>query len=148
MVGVLRRLRKPSQLCLLEQSYFCGVSPAQEFTTSQLETLFDQIISKTEQREAFSEIKESNIGFSPIEDMKALRSEFVASTTETDLYYALLELSNARRDRHLRIYPVDGGLQAPDRASCVSAPVHVLPDLSDINNPTFLSPGLVKDIPR
>ena len=116
---------------------FCGVSPTQEFTTSQLETLFDEIISNTEQREAFSEIKESNIGFSAIEDMKALRSEFVASTTETDLYYALLKLSNARRDRHLRISAVDGGLQAPDRASCVSAPVQVLPDLSDIDNPTF-----------
>ena len=116
---------------------FCGVSPAQAFTTAQLEALFDEIISKTEQREAFSEIKESNIGFSAIEDMKALRSEFVASTTETDLYYALSKLSNARRDSHLRIYPVDGGLTAPNRASCVAAPVHVLPDLSDISGPTF-----------
>ena len=116
---------------------FCGVSPAQAFTTAQLEALFDEIISKTEQREAFSEIKESNIGFSAIEDMKALRSEFVASTTETDLYYALSKLSNARRDVHLWIGPVDGGLQAPNRASCVTAPVHVLPDLTDILSPTF-----------
>ena len=116
---------------------FCGVPQAQEFSTSQLETLFDEIISKTEKREAFSEIKEKNIGFSALEDMKALRSEFVASKTETDLYYALQKLSNARRDRHLRVSPVDGGLQAPDRASCVSAPLHVLPDLSDILSPTF-----------
>ena len=116
---------------------FCGVSPTQAFTAAQLGTLFDEIIGKTEQREAFSEIKESNLGFSAIEDMKALRSEFIASTTETDLYYALLKLSNARRDRHLRIYPVDGGVQAPNRASCVSAPIQVLPDLSEIDNPTF-----------
>ena len=116
---------------------FCGAPPAREFSTSQLEALFDEIIRKTEQREAFSEVKESNIGFSTIEDMKALRSEFVASKTESELYYALSKLSNARRDRHLRIRSVDGGLQAPDRASCVSAPIHVLPDLSDIDNPTF-----------
>ena len=32
-----------------------------EWSTSQLETLFDVIISKTEQREAFSEVKERNI---------------------------------------------------------------------------------------
>ena len=116
---------------------FCGVPQAQEFSTTQLEALFDDIISKTERREAFSEVKESNIGFSAIGDMKKLRSEFVASRTETDLHYALSKLSNARRDAHLRVGTVDGGLQAPDRASCVSAPVHVLPDLTDILSPTF-----------
>ena len=72
------------------------------FSTSQLETLFDEILSKTEQREAFSEIKERNIGFSALEDMRKLRSEFVASRTETELYHALWKLSNARRDRHLQ----------------------------------------------
>ena len=115
---------------------FCGATPEREFSTGQLESLFDDIISKTERREAFSEVKESNIGYSAIEDMKKLRSEFVASRTETDLYYALWKLSNARRDRHLVIVPVDGGLLAPDR-ECVSAPIHVLPDLSDIHDPTF-----------
>ena len=115
---------------------FCGATPEREFSTRQLEALFDDIISKTERREAFSEVKESNIGYSAIEDMKKLRSEFVASRTGTDLYYALSKLSNARRDRHLRVGPVDGGLLAPDR-ECVSAPIHVLPDLSDIHNPTF-----------
>ena len=115
---------------------FCGATPEREFSTGQLEALFDDIISKTERREAFSEVKESNIGYSAIEDMKKLRSEFVASRTGTDLYYALSKLSNARRDRHLRVGPVDGGLLAPDR-ECVSAPINVLPDLSDIHNPTF-----------
>ena len=115
---------------------FCGATPEREFSTGQLEALFDDIISKTERREAFSEVKESNIGYSAIEDMKKLRSEFVASRTGTDLYYALSKLSNARRDRHLGVGPVDGGLLAPDR-ECVSAPIHVLPDLSDIHNPTF-----------
>ena len=120
----------------------CGAPQAREFSTSQLETLFDEIISKTEQREAFSEVKESNIGFSAIEDMKKLRSEFVASRTETELYYALWKLSNARHDRHLGVGSVDGGLQAPRRASCVSAPLHVLPDLSDIHNPMFFVAGV------
>ena len=120
----------------------CGAPQAREFSTSQLETLFDEIISKTEQREAFSEVKESNIGFSAIEDMKKLRSEFVASKTETELYYALWKLSNARHDRHLGVGSVDGGLQAPRRASCVSAPLHVLPDLSDIHNPMFFVAGV------
>ena len=120
----------------------CGEPQAREFSTRQLETLFDEIISKTERREAFSEVKERNIGFSAIEDMKSLRAEFVASRTETELYYALWKLSNARRDVHLRLWPVDGGLQPPRRASCVSAPLHVLPDYSDIDNPTFFVAGV------
>lgn len=124
---------------------FCGVQAARQFSHDQLATLFDEIIRKTEQREAFSPIKESDIGFSHIEDMRKLRSEFIEARTETDLYYALLKLSNARRDRHLWVLTDDDGLRYPDRASCVSAPIHVLPDLSDVRNPTFfvadLAPG-------
>ena len=102
-----------------------------------LEKLFDEIIAKTERREAFSEIKETNIGFSAIEDMKALRDEFLAAETELELYYALIKLSNTRRDRHLRVNPVDGGLEPPVRQPCVSAPIYVLPEISDVYNPAF-----------
>ncbi len=111
-------------------------SPSKDWD-EYLEPLFDEIISKTEQREAFSVIKERNIGFSALEDMKKLRAEFIASETEADLYFALVKLSNARRDRHLRVRPVEGGLQPPERMPCVSAPIHVLPDYSDIKNPMF-----------
>ena len=106
-------------------------------STSELEALFDVIIDKTERREAFSEIKEENLGFSAFEDMKELRSEFVASKTQTELYHALVKLSNARRDRHLQVSPVVGGLQPPEQRPCVSAPIRVLPDISDISSPTF-----------
>ena len=101
-----------------------------------LERLFDEIIAKTEQREAFSEIKEKNIGFSAIEDMKALRDEFIAAETELELWFALVKLSNARRDMHLRVIPVDFGLKPP-AWRCISAPIHVLPDLSDTQEPKF-----------
>ena len=67
--------------------------------------------------------------------MKKLRTEFIASKTEAEIWYALVKLSNARRDRHLRVIPVYGGLNPPERGSCVSAPIYVLPDYSDIHNP-------------
>ena len=102
-----------------------------------LEQLFDQIIVMTEQREAFSPVKEANIGFSAIADMKALRDEFVAAETELELWYALHKLSNVRRDRHLVVRYVEGGLPAPGWQPCVSAPIQVLPDLSDLDNPVF-----------
>ena len=121
----------------LDQLGLPGCAAPPELSAVQLGELFDEIIRKTEQREAFSEIKESNVGFSALEDMKKLRSEFIRAETETELYYALWKLSNARRDAHLRVGPVDGGLQIPEEAPCVSAPIHVLPDYSDIHNPTF-----------
>ena len=102
-----------------------------------LAALFDEIITKTEQREAFSAVKEANIGFSAIEDMKALRSELVSSETELDLWFALVKLSNARRDRHLHLIPVSGGLRPPERRPCVSAPIRVLPEHRDGDNPVF-----------
>ena len=102
-----------------------------------LETLFDEIISKTEQREAFSEVKEANVGFSAIEDIQKLRSEFVAAETELELYFALVKLSNARRDRHLSVSTEDRGLPGPERRSCEAAPIYVLPEILDVHNPTF-----------
>ena len=110
---------------------------SKELGDVDLETLFDEIIRKTEEREAFSKVKETNIGFSALEDMKKLRSEFIAAKTELELYFALVKLSNVRRDRHLRVLTVDGGLQPQEQQSCVSAPIQVLPDYSDTNNPTF-----------
>ena len=107
-----------------------------EVSTGQLEELFDEIIEKTERREAFSEVKEEALSYSPLADMKALRSEFVAVESEADLYYALVKLSNARRDRHLSVNPVDGGLDVPITPELV-APLHVLPDYSDLDNPSF-----------
>ena len=93
--------------------------PTGKFNSCQLGVLFDDIINKTERREAFSEVKESNIGFSALDDMKGLRSEFVASETETELWYALVKLSNARRDRHLRVRSVYGGLEEPEHKAHV-----------------------------
>ena len=121
----------------LDELRLPGCAAPPELSAVQLGELFDEIIRKTEQREAFSEIKESNVGFSALEDMKKLRSEFIRAETEAELYYALWKLSNARRDAHLRVGPVDGGLQIPEEAPCVSAPIHALPDYSDIHNPTF-----------
>ncbi len=112
----------------------------------QLETLFDEIIAKTERREAFSEIKERAGGFSALEEMRALREEFVAAETEEDLFYALVRLSNARRDRHLSVNPVEGGLTVPETPD-LAAPVLVLPDFSDLDNPQFFVARVGLDLP-
>ena len=122
----------------------CAVPP--EISSIQLHELFDEIIRKTEQREAFSEAKERNIGFSALEDMKKLRGEFIASENEPELYDALWKLSNARRDAHLRVSTVDGGIEASPEQECVSAPINVRPDYSDIRNPTFFVVGTTQGL--
>ena len=130
-------------LCLaaIDMSVGCGTpdeAPGAplEASADQLETLFDEIVEKTERREAFSEVKEEAGSFSALEEMRALRSEFVAAETEEELFFALVKLSNARRDRHLSVNPVDGGLTVPETPG-LAAPVLVLPDFSDLDEPQF-----------
>ena len=107
-----------------------------EVSRVQLEALFDEIIARTERREAFSSAKEEALGYSPLAAMEAVRAEFVGSETEAELYYALVKLSHARRDRHLSVSPVEGGLRVPE-APAVAAAILVMPDFSDLDEPSF-----------
>ena len=104
--------------------------------------LFDTIVARTERREAISPVKNESLGFDPLAAMRALREDVVAADTETALYYALARLSHARRDRHLDLVLVPGGLEladsagldvsgGPDPASPGAAPVRVFPDYAD-----------------
>ncbi len=104
--------------------------------------LFDTIVARTERREAFSPPKNERLGFDPIAAMRALRDDVVAADTEEALYYALARLSHARRDRHLDLFLVPGGLTLPDSAGLDvaggpdpapprQAPARVFPDYSD-----------------
>ena len=109
--------------------------------------LFDTIVARTERREAFSPVKNERLGLDPIAAMLALRDDVVAAETEEALYYALARLSHARRDRHLDLFLVPGGLTLPDSsgldvsggpdpAAPEAAPVRVFPDYSDGAGPT------------
>lgn len=100
--------------------------------------LFESIVARTEAREAFSPVKNEALGLDPLEAMRALRDRVVAADTEEELYYALAALSAARRDRHLDVILVPGGLELSDSAGLevdgASAPeprqagVRVFPD--------------------
>ncbi len=118
-----------------------------EVSPGQLEALFDEIVEKTERREASSSLKEANLGYSPLEDMRSLRAEFVEAETEAELYYALVKLSNARRDRHLSVSPVEGGLRVPE-APEVAAPILVLPDFGDPEEPSFFIARVAEGLSR
>ena len=72
--------------------------------------LFDDLVAKILRRDAFSPIKNRRLELNPERDLRKLRDDVVAAKTEEDLFFALMRVSNARRDRHLSISTVPGGL--------------------------------------
>ncbi len=104
--------------------------------------LADSIVEWTARRAAFSRPKHEALGYQPLEEMEKLRATVVEADTEDELFYALVRLSNARRDRHLSVALVPGGLSpsltdgleawgAPEPPEPATAPVRVLPDYAE-----------------
>lgn len=116
-------------------------------TKEDREALFDYIIEKTKIREAWSSPKEEKLDFNPLQEMLNLRDEVVQADTDVKLYYALQKLSAARRDRHLSIRTVKGGLELPDTPEG-TAPVRFSIDFSDRKDTFFFVADLDKNIAK
>ncbi len=76
--------------------------------------LFDYLLAKTMERESFSPIKNRKLGLDVKKEMLRLREELIAADTDEKLYYALVKISNSRKDRHLKVSLVQGGLTLPN----------------------------------
>ncbi len=76
--------------------------------------LFDSLLAKTLRREAFSPIKNSKLGLDIEAEMRRYRDELIAADTDEKLYYALVKISNTRRDRHVTVELIPQGLTLPD----------------------------------
>lgn len=102
------------------------------------EALFDTILARTERREAWSPTKNEALGFDPMASMRAERQAFIDADTEEALFYAISRVSAARRDRHLSVSLVPGGLELADSSGlevigagdvpAPRAPVRIFPD--------------------
>lgn len=95
--------------CSGDQGYDIG-------TPEDRAALFDDLVTKTSAWEAWSPVKNARLEHDPEAAMQALRDEVVAADTEEELFYALSRLSAARKDRHLTVGLVDGGLRLADTA--------------------------------
>ncbi|MCG8469997.1 MAG: hypothetical protein MJB57_17605, partial [Gemmatimonadetes bacterium] len=113
-------------------------------TRADREALFDEIVEKTTMREAWSPLKNASLSFDPLAEMRGLAEEVAGADTEPDLFRALVKLSNARRDRHLSVTLVDGGLRVPFDDSRIQAPIRFLPDYATDRAHAFF----VSDIAR
>jgi hypothetical protein len=137
-------------LLLLAALAACADAPVGRTGTQELRGgLFDSIVTATARRTAFSTLKQEALGYDPIAEMSVLRDEVVAADTEEALFYALARLSHARRDRHLDVALVPGGLTLPDSAGIdvwgrtsapepLVAPIRVFPDYGEGSRAYFI----------
>jgi hypothetical protein len=73
--------------------------------------LFDYILEKTMEREAFSPVKNGKLILDIKKEMLRFRDEMIAADTDEKLFNVLMKISNARKDRHLQVGLVAGGLK-------------------------------------
>ncbi len=79
-------------------------------TPEDREALFDYILTKTLEREAFSSIKNQKLNLDIKAGMLRFKDEMIAANTNEMLFNALTKISNARKDRHLSVNLIEGGL--------------------------------------
>jgi hypothetical protein len=119
-------------------------------TSEQRRALADTILARTARREAFSVPKQTALGFSPLADMAAWRDTLIAADDEEKLFYAILRMSNARRDRHLAVGLVPNGirpsftdgLDADEGVAVVAAreaPIKILADFAEPGSTWFVA---------
>jgi hypothetical protein len=94
-------------VCLL---IFSSLFPFDTSTPEDRAALFDYILSKILERESFSTVKNKSLELDILKEIKNCREEMIAADTDEKLFYALVKISNARKDRHLRVRLVEGGL--------------------------------------
>lgn len=68
-------------------------------------SLFHHVLRATLRREAFSSIKNKRLGLNVTETMLNEKDAFLSAETDEELYYSLVRMSNARKDRHLSVRP-------------------------------------------
>jgi len=91
-------------------------------TAQQRGALFDEVVAKTLAREQFSPPKNERLALDFARDARSLRDDFVQAKTEQDLYYALVRLSNLRKDTHLGVEAIPSGVVG-DRPEGLIAPI-------------------------
>ena len=110
----------------------CSAEPP-DSTEEDRRALVDYLIEKTLEREAFSPVKNERLNLNVESAMRAYEDEIVAAKSDEELFYAIAKLSNARHDRHLSVWPVEGGIAAPENYPNVGPDAPVAPIRVDID---------------
>lgn len=125
-------------------------------TAEQRARLFAEIWQKTARREAFSPVKNERLALDVEAAMRAFEPELLAADSDVELFYALVKISNARKDRHLRVRPAPGGLVVPGYGDRLEAPLRFAAEfgaaeravfVADLDA-TFFARGAVSRVPE
>ena len=122
-------------------NYSAGVS-----TPEDRAALFDEIVEKIMSRDAFVPVKLERLGLDVRQELLRYRDEVIAADSDEKLIYAILKLSCARKDPHVRLHLVAEGLQLTgvtvgsksqriDQLPTGHAPIRFAVDYTDANNP-------------
>jgi len=124
-------------------------------TQADRAALFDFLVESTMAWDAFASLPDHPYyrshpkGIDVLENMRRYRDELIAADTDEKLWFALWKISNARKDTHLRVVPVEGGLVVPEYLqNDVHAPVRFAVDYSDLDDRFFFVADLATDIER
>lgn len=133
---------------ILAGTYSCEQATSPRVSTAEdREQLFNYIIEKTKEREAFSIVKNEIMNFDPIEEMLKYKQEIIDANTDEKLFNVISKISNARRDRHLRVTPVDSGLIVNTEKKGM-LPVRFRTDFTDPKNYFLFIGDMSEDIAK
>lgn len=107
--------------------------------------LFDFLVQSTVEWDAFASLPNHPYyqahpkeGLDVVAEMERYRDELIAADTDEKMWFVLHKLSNARKDRHLNVEEVDGGLVVPDSLKVhVEAPIRFATDFADLESRFF-----------
>lgn len=106
--------------------------------------LFDHLVETTMERDAFASLaehplhREHPMGMDVVAEMERYREDLIQAETDKQMWLALWKISNARKDRHLSLGTVDGGLQVPDElTNRKDLPVRFMAGYGDPDQPVF-----------
>ncbi len=121
-------MRVPAPLVALALACACAEPLPDVGTPDERSRLLEELLAKTARREAFSPVKNERLGLDVLAEMEAAAPDLLEAASDTELYWALVKLSAARRDRHLEVQPVPGGLYVPGLDDDVVAPIRFATD--------------------
>ncbi|HMQ47899.1 MAG TPA: hypothetical protein PKA00_10735 [Saprospiraceae bacterium] len=96
--------------------------------------LFNYLYQSILQREALSPIKYQRLGISLEQDMLQLKTDFIQSRSLDELLQSMLQLSNCRKDAHLKVQ----GLKQAEPSSKLYLPLRFEVDFSDPHQPFLI----------
>jgi len=119
-----------------------AAEPLPEFdvgTEKDRAALFDFLVHSTMEWDCFASLPNHPLyqahpkaGLDVVAEMERYRDELIAADTDAKMWFALHKISNARKDRHLGVEEVEGGLVVPDSQKVQkAAPLRFATDFAD-----------------